>query len=238
MGKPETANEQQPGLPLKPTDFASLAAARSGMYDFLAGLCARPSTKLIEALLHHPISLPGGRVPEDLRRALEAFRSSLSEIPKEDTELSLQVEWTRLFRGVKKGYSPLPPYESVYKEGLLQGATTTSVAKAYARNGVELSEGSTELPDYIGVEFKFMSALAAQEAEAWSADASKALQLIRRQQSFVKDHLQPWVPRFCAEAGKFATTDFYRAVLRVIRSVSEWDCMLLDAVEGTISNAS
>lgn len=238
MSEKARAKGQQPGLPLTATDFASLAAARSGMYDFLAGLCTKPTAKEIDAILRHPIDLPGDIVPESLRKSLEAFQACFSEVSKEGTEQSLQVDWTRLFRGVAKGYSPLPPYESVYKEGLLQGPTAKSVARLYATNGVGLPNTSKELPDYIGVEFKFMSTLASKEAEAWCADASKAEQLIEGQLLFAREHLQAWVPRFCDEAQKFARTDFYRAAIQVIRSISEWDSILLDALEETVSNAS
>lgn len=209
------------------------------MYDFLAGLCVRPSAESLGAVLKHPLSLPKNtKVLDGPRRALDALQSSRPDFSKEDAELRLQVEWTRLFRGVAKGYSPPPPYESVYRDGLLGGPTVVSVTQLYARNGVGLSSKSTEMPDYIGVEFKFMSTLASKEAEAWSADTSKALELIDVQRQFARDHLRPWVPRFCAEATKVAKTDFYRAVIKVIRSISEWDAALLEGIEGSASNAT
>jgi TorA maturation chaperone TorD len=225
-------------LSLTDRDLSSMAGARSGMYDFLAGLCAKPSRDIVEAVLNYSFDPPNDTsLPVGLREALETFKTHKPK-PGEDLASELQVEWTKLFRGVTKGYSPPPPYESVYMEGVLQGKTTRTISRTYMEHGVGLSEDSAELPDYIGVEFRFMSALASKEAKAWGVDRSRALELIGAQKRFARAHLQSWIPRFCAEAERLATTDFYRATAQLMRSVVEWDVTLLDSIEQTASNLS
>ncbi len=237
MEKSESTSSQQQGQPLAAADFASLAAARSKMYDFLAGFCVKPSTLAVRAMLLQPFNMPQGRsVPAGVRSAIEALHSSKPDFAKDGTELGLQVEWTKLFRGVAKGYSPPPPYESVYKEGILGGKVSQSVADVYSENGMEVSKASSELPDFIGVEFKFMATLAAKEARAWGSDPKEARLLLGAQGRFATEHLRPWIPQFCEKAKELAKTDFYRAVIDVLQSVSEWDATLLDGIEKTASN--
>ena len=168
------------------SDFVSLATARAGMYDFLAILCTKPSAQAVGSLMKQSVSFSAGRTaPKALKEAMEELQSSRPDLSS-DGELALQVDWTRLFRGVAKGYSPPPPYESVYKEGLLGGPTSQAVARIYATNGVGLSDKSNEMPDYIGVEFKFMSTLASEESKAWGSDPSKALKIIDDEMGFAQ----------------------------------------------------
>ena len=80
-----------------------------------------------------------------------------------------------------------------------------------------------------------MSALASREAGVWAADPLEALRLVGEQRLFAREHIGQWVPRFCIEAKKLAESDFYKSVLDVIKSVTEWDAALLDGLEATAS---
>lgn len=213
-----------------------MASARSGMYGFLAGLCAMPSKATIQEIAGRSLAFSNsGSLPPGLTDALRALMSYKPDFTGGGLETDLQVEFTKLFRGVSKGYSPPPPYESVYRDGLLQGRTAREVAAAYSANGLELSKGSKELPDYIGVELKFMSMLASKEAEAWKSKSGRGLDLIRAQRQFAKEHILTWIPRFCARAEKLATSDFYRASMRLLQTAVEWDASLLNGLEETAS---
>ncbi len=204
----------------------------------MASLCVKPSKDGVTEMLAHSVTLPsGGKVPAGLRKAIEELQSSKPDFSKDGTELNLQVDWTRLFRGVAKGYSPPPPYESVYKDGFLGGPSAVSVAGAYAKEGVGLSSRSSETPDFIGVEFRFMSTLAAREAESWGVDAAGAAQFVSAQREFASEHMRPWISRFCENARKLAKTEFYRAAVDVIHSVFEWDATLLEGIQAAAANA-
>ena len=56
------------------------------------------------------------------------------------------------------------------------------------------------MPDYIGVEFKFMSTLASEESKAWVNDPTKAMKVVEDERRFAQEHLRQWIPRFCGEA--------------------------------------
>lgn len=231
-------SEKAGGSPtaLTRSDFAGLATSRAGMYNFLTTLCTKPTAKTVDSLMKRTVSFSGGRTaPKALRESIQEFRSSTPDLSP-GGELALQVDWTRLFRGVAKGYSPPPPYESVYREGLLGGPTSREVARVYAANGVGLSEKSNEMPDYIGVEFMFMSSLASEESKAWGNDPSKALKIIGDEKRFSQDHMRPWIPRFCGEAKKLAKTKFYESVTDVIGSVLEWDMQLIESIDETAAS--
>lgn len=222
---------------LSARDLASMATARSGMYDFLAGMCVKPSEKLVTAILNHSLNLPtDASLPAELREAAEAMRNYDPKMPRDDLETALQIEYTKLFRGVTKGYGPPPPYESVYKEGALQGKVTGYVSKTYAQYGVKVPNAAGNLPDYIGMELKFMSVLASKEAEAWGKDRTRALELIVAEKQFVKEHLLSWIPEFCSKAGEISGMDFYKSMMQLFPAVLKWDSSILDDLAETVSN--
>lgn len=236
MSSPEKAEGGPTALTL--SDFATLAAARAGMYDFLAILCTKPTARTIDSIMKQSVSFSGGRTAtEDLREAMDGFRSSRPDLSAEG-ELALQVDWTRLFRGVAKGYSPPPPYESVYKEGLLGGQTSQAVARVYAASGLGVTDKSNEMPDYIGVELKFMSTLASEESKAWGSDPSGARKIIGEEKAFMHQHMLQWIPRFCGEAKKLAKTKFYGSVADVIRSILNWDQQLVENIDETANSVA
>jgi putative dimethyl sulfoxide reductase chaperone len=233
MASVEKGRDRPSAASLTRADFMSLASARAGMYDFLTILCTKPTAQTVDSLVKRSLNFSAGMTaPKALRLAMDGFRSSEPDLSP-DGELALQVDWTRLFRGVAKGYSPPPPYESVYQEGLLGGPVSQAVAQVYAAHGVGLSEKSNEIPDYIGVEFKFMSTLATEESKAWERDPSMALKIIEDEKRFAQEHMRPWVPRFCSEAKKLAKTRFYGSVTDVIGSILDWDLQLIEEIEET-----
>jgi TorA maturation chaperone TorD len=216
-----------------------MASARSGLYEFLAGMCARPTGKMVEAIAGGSfdalLPLEGGKaLPEDLKSAMESLRSYRpTGVPSNDPETELAVDWTRLFRGVRKGYSPPPPYESVYKVGALQGEITRSVEEIYRRYGVSAGTSAGELPDHISLELMFISVLAKKELEAWDGKREEAIQLLKAQSSFLKEHLLSWVPKFCSEAEKLATTTFYKGLMKLIPGLLRWDASLVNGLKDT-----
>lgn len=73
----------------------------------------------------------------DAIRLLEGFINSIKDIPDNEVLDILGVDWTRLFRGIKKGYGPPPPYESVWRgEGRIMGEWTRKVLESYHQAGI------------------------------------------------------------------------------------------------------
>lgn len=196
------------------------AMARSQVYKMLAMACSRPPggeflgnlKQWLQALLGEP-GLPW-LTPEIRRHLLEAY-SFLETDPATVLDRS-QVEFTRLFRGVKRGFSPPPPYESLYRDGQerLYGDTTMAVWQDYRKHGLDLArEAAGEPPDHIGFEMEFMHMLCQQQAEAVaSGDVDGSLRLAGAQSEFLESHLLTWVPRFCQELGQRDATGLYRGL--------------------------
>lgn len=157
-------------------------------------------------------------------RLLELFVSSIKGIPESEVEEALAVEFTKLLRGIKKGYGPPPPYESVWRgEGRVMGNWTQLVLKKYHEAGIGM-DMQDELPDYIGIELKFMALLSYHEAEGWrSGDILKAIRFIKLQKGFMDEHIQQWVPEFCNRMAEDAVSSFYRGCALLTKRYLEID---------------
>ena len=144
---------------------------------------------------------------------LETFINSIKDIPEVEVAENLTVDFTRLFRGIKKEYGPPPPYESVWRgEGRVMGQWTEKVLKEYADSGIGI-DLSDELPDYAGIELKFMALLCYKEAEAWrDNDSVTALKFLGLEKRFMDEHLKNWIPEYCHIMADEARTNFYKGV--------------------------
>jgi len=146
-------------------------------------------------------------------KTLELFINSIKDLPETEVAENLAVDFTRLFRGIKRDYGPPPPYESVYRgEGRVMGEWTQEVLKKYrdAEIGMDISG---ELPDYIGIELKFIALLCYKEAEAWRDSAiTRASKFLKQEQRFMDEHLQEWIPEFCNLIGEESRSSFYKGV--------------------------
>lgn len=162
--------------------------------------------------LKNALSEDEGEMKEGLK-IFELFLNSIKDIPDQEVAENLAVDFTRLFRGIKKGYGPPPPYESVWRgEGRIMGEWTQEVLKKYheAGIGMDLEE---EIPDYIGIELKFMALLSYHEAVAWRKnDINGAIRFLKLQQRFLDEHIKRWMPEFCNRMEEEAKSSFYKGV--------------------------
>lgn len=215
-------------------EWAVIAATRGQIYGFLGALYTRlPDEQFISGLfapemgdfLSSLAEAPG--YCQDVHEGaslMQRFVEATQEQPADELKTKVNVERTRLFRGVKPGYGPLPPYESVYtdaataKNDEINTYPIAAVAKAYADAGAMLPTDNYDQPDYIGFELDFMRHLCARESAAWElGDVAQALDSITRQQEFLNDHLAQWIPRYCAEMCKDARLDLYQGIARITR---------------------
>ncbi len=107
------------------------------------------------------------------------------------------------------------PYESVYleKNGLLWGETTMQVKSLYDRVGFLHEE--YEVPDHIGVELLFMSALCDEEdklSDNVGAKKSRELQV-----EFLEKHLSRWVDELTDNIKKSSSTPLYHGLAEMTR---------------------
>jgi len=211
-------------------DWAGLAASRSRIYGFLGAVYNRlPDDQFAESLSSPELagflsSLEGTEdLPEEMREGLqliEEFIRASEGKPVDELRTELAVERTRLLRGVKPGYSPPPPYESVYV-GSDQGPlmqTSVAVRQVYAEAGVGLPEEVRDQPDFIGFELDFMRYLTEKEAQAWAeGDGEGALEVLEKERVFLGEHVAHWIPRFCDVMVREARLDFYRGIARMTK---------------------
>ncbi|MDP2646107.1 MAG: molecular chaperone TorD family protein [Desulfobacterales bacterium] len=214
-----------------PKELGGLAAVRGRVYAFLSSVYLNiPGLDLVENIRHETfmsflsgISCDTG-LSEQMRVGLDEvqrFAGAVREQPPEAVWQQLAVDRTRLFRGIKPGYSPPAPYESSYRgqEQTVMGEWAVSVLREYARAGVFLPDDRREPPDHIGVELDFMRFLAQREAESWQTGARhEAVGCLEMEQSFLDQHIVPWVPVFCHNVIDMAGLDFYRGVARITTS--------------------
>ena len=175
---------------------------------------------------------------DELLEVMRFIRDSIDGNPEELSK-ALSVEFTRLFRGIKKDYGPPPPYESVYRgEGRVMGETTLSVLRFYSEAGIGIIDESEGPQDYIGVEMKFMSLLCYKEMESWkNRKIEDGMRYLKLEKKFLEEHILKWVPDFCRRIEVEAREDFYAAVARLTEKFIRVDAenleILLDVINET-----
>lgn len=135
--------------------------------------------------------------------------ASLSTVEPEDAD-QLNEAFTRLFRGVVPD-APDPPYESVYRDGALDGPSAGAVRSAYRAAGVDIAPDSSELADHLGMELHFVGTLREQGD-------------LRAAESFIEDHPRRWFDGFANAVRAHDPPAFYDGVL-------ELTAIVLDATQ-------
>ncbi|WP_051904451.1 TorD/DmsD family molecular chaperone [Hippea jasoniae] len=100
--------------------------------------------------------------------------------------------------------TPLHPYESFYKEGIISGATADRVNELYQSCGLEIFD-EREFPDYLIFELEFA---------AFLIENSEGCKPIIKE--FFVDHLFSWIFNFFDDVIKYEQTPlFYRALSKI-----------------------
>jgi putative dimethyl sulfoxide reductase chaperone len=168
---------------------------------------------------------------QDARDALGQVKQGLDLIgayavklqKNEKTLTDLARDWTRLFRGVEKG-NLLPPYESLYRTGKLQGKPVQEVHRLFAGMGIRVPEEWHQPPDYIGVELDFMRFLCSREIESLEGrNAISTADAIAAERSFLENHLTAWVPNFCERMIAQARESYYGGIGSLTLGLLEYD---------------
>lgn len=209
-------------------DMSQLAEARSRVYELLASVCnTLPDTGFVTMLMSQDVrslltSATSDYAASDLQQkeleqgiqALEVFRKQAGEVNRDEMVTRLGVDRTRLYRGVKRGYGPPPPYESVYQGShTVMAGSALQVKKIYTDRGYRPPSIGNELPDYVGIELDFLRFLCSEEAATWRGqDKNKAQEYMNAEYDFINNHMVNWIPRFYDEVLSHAREDFYRGI--------------------------
>ena len=150
--------------------------------------------------------------------------SSISEISQalqipvaKQEPLALEKEFTRLFRGIKEGYGPPPPYESLYRPAEFPTDVVEAVLSYYQAAGFNADEICLEPVDFLASELKLMALLAFKEAECiQKVDREQAALYQALQHKFLQNHIMVWVPDYCQRLQQASQVDFYRYLARYL----------------------
>ncbi|MFD2181710.1 TorD/DmsD family molecular chaperone [Rhodoplanes azumiensis] len=191
-------------------------AMRSAVYGLLAEFWGRPlSAETIARLSRSAAVDEAGGLAAEL---LAPLRDGAPDIT-----LRLGVEHTRLFGGLQEGYGPPPPYESVWRDGPVDGAVTAAVAAAYQAAGY--TERVFAGPcDQLAEELRFVAALCAAEDAAVSEGSDDALAAARHHhRRFLEEHLLVWAPGYCRALAAQSREPLYAALARVTAQILHED---------------
>ncbi len=210
-----------------PEEHRALAETRSKTWWLLSRFyLERPDAAFLQELRALFCNL--GEAVGDRERSL--FQALHEDDPA--LEQRLLQDFTRLFRGLRQGDGPPPPYESIHRGAPLMGDLAVEVRRHYEDAGLgQLATGGA-LPDHLGVELRFLALLCFREMEAWAdRDSDLAAQAIARQRSFMDRHLLAWAPGYLERTEARAREPFYASVLALTRDFVETTRQDLDQLQ-------
>ncbi|AGA68396.1 putative component of anaerobic dehydrogenase [Desulfitobacterium dichloroeliminans LMG P-21439] len=141
---------------------------------------------------------------------------------------SLNVEWLRLFRGIKPDYGLPPARASAYITYDIH-----ALREHYASAGLKISHPQFE-PDYAGVQLAFLYKLVSQELQHWIVNnQQKALKTLSQENDFTNEHLS-WISELCHRGVEQAETSFYRGVLLLLSEFLESEQLWLVECSNTL----
>jgi len=218
------------------SDLASLAETRSRNYWFLSGFyLERPERAWLQKLKDSLDELAGAKLDGPLQQLVEETDRYLTD---ETAALELNKEYTRLFRGLQKGYGPPPPYESVYREDRLVGECTADVISHHKRAGFGIIDPEAGPQDHMSAELKFLSLLCYKEHQAWvEGNTAQAMQCMEQQRSFLDEHLMAWLPEYKDTIEVQSNLPFYRAATALILESVSADRAFLDGISRELDAA-
>lgn len=217
-------------------ELSKLAEDRAGVYQLLSFIYLKPpDLDILKGLLDlgfHTMSIASKNdnlFPEQMLKGLKIIQDYLENHSKKSQDLNdtnLQIEFTKLFRGINSGVSARPPYESIYiGEKTVFGESTMEVYLKYCEYGLSLaSQYKGEPPDYISFELDFMRFLCSRESEArQEGNQDQTLEYLKTEKSFLDVHLLKWVSKFCNEVRTYEKLGFYRGWADITESWINFD---------------
>jgi len=219
-------------------DLDAVCVSRQALYSFLSRLFERELTEEIIKQLQERREAMGQLAPlkelgnkklnEGLMNLESYLRESVVE-PREKVTEALSVEFKGLFLGVWG--SPEHPSESEYASNGREAGEKKrkQVIEMYKSVGLDKADAFAEPDDHVAVELQFMSFLSKETiAVAKSRDQEKALELLRLQHKFLRNHLGRWIGLLADDVVKLARSSFYRGAALVAAGFVEEDIKVLE----------
>jgi TorA maturation chaperone TorD len=134
---------------------------------------------------------------------------------------ALAIDYVRTFVGSGQSSSGAAyPYESVYTSPmrLLMQDARDKVLEAYQSEGIVKAPDFSDPEDHLALELSFMVYLNGRAMELFGEGKNEeGLSYLRKQLSFLTEHLLNWVPTLCSDIPRFAKEDLYLGLAKVTR---------------------
>lgn len=213
---------------LEPIRPEEIAQAHASMFALLAAFInQRPDLKFLNNLraagIHQFLEVfIEQETPSRTQHGLHELGKFLEDtLNMDDEELTneLSVEWTRLFRGLRPGYGPKPPYAYLHqKSRLTELEYLRKISEIYSQNGAEIEPSQANRPDFLGIQLSFLSFLYHSASDAYQQELiSSASQIEKSARDFITFEFAPWVLAFCQEAEPQAKSGFYHGFLDILQ---------------------
>lgn len=223
-------------MPEESVDLVALMDMRARTYGLLARLFREEVDKeALEELqaMRFPTATGNATVDEGYHLLYDHLKSAW-----EDSVTELAIDFVRTFIGHGvNAYSAAYPYESVYtsERRLMMQEARAEVLQTMRENNLKRGTWN-EGEDHVALEFEFMQRMSMRAAEALAAgDEDAAVEQLRTQRTFLRDHLLNWLPLLTSDMRLFSRTMFYQGLAQLAMGFAEEDAALLaellDSVE-------
>lgn len=198
-------------------EASEILESRAATYSFLSRAYRQEvSVAFLEGLVEELAKTEEEDAESEGHRLLRAYARRIARADMARVETELRAEYAALFLNASP--RSIHPYESVYTstDRLLMQQARDEVLADYRQEGLGRVGEFQEPEDHIAIELEFMAYLCQRAAEALAAgDMPAAAGYLQKQQGFLAKHLRVWVPAFCQDLFKTATSDLFRGIARL-----------------------
>jgi len=196
------------------TEPQRVMTERQDMYQFLASVYRKEvDQELLIAMGRMDCLINTGVFEID--HGLELLSHYLGAC-NQATLTELATDYARIFLGIGSGQAGGAfPFESVYTSprGLLMQEARDEVVGLYRQDGIQCCADFHNSEDHLALELEFMAYLCSKTVQALEDQDEQAIAAaFQEQNSFLGKHLLNWVPRWCEDVERIATTDFYKGM--------------------------
>lgn len=226
-------------------DVKTANLSRERLYAFLSRIFAN---EIDEELLRTIIAvqptidlLASSQQTEDFREGsthlTDFVRQARALEGRERDELftDLAVEYAGMLLAAGKNH--LLTSESAYLGGhhLYYDKPYAQVKNLYRRSHVEKRQDFLEPEDHIAVELDFMANLCKEmDSLLGQKSVEGALQNLKLQKEFLRDHLVKWVPDLCESMKKAAESKLYKSVAELTKGFISMEVQVVDELTSSL----
>ena len=204
-----------------------LAAAEACFAQASQLLYCEPDAEVVaDQVAERPFqNAPFGMDDADVREGMALMdawcvAAAADEAGFDERVAALRREWLRLFVGA--GTPDAPSWESFYRDpnSQLFSARTLEVRERYRRHGLQIERLYAEPDDHLGLMLGFVGHLIGLEAEALAVgDGAAAGEAADEQESFLVEHVLPWLTAWRYSVDAHASSDYFRVRVRAVRAL-------------------